>query len=49
MFITAVDCLDERNDKYFIANLMKDLINEVRHENVIKIITHNVANCKGLR
>ena len=27
--------------------MMKEVINEVGHENVIQIITHNVANCNG--
>ncbi|XP_038891577.1 uncharacterized protein LOC120080967 [Benincasa hispida] len=47
MFLKAVDCSGETKDKYFIANLMKEVINEVGHENVIQIITDNAANCKG--
>ena len=47
MFLKAVDCSDETKNKYFIANLMKEFINEVGHENAIQIITDNAANCKG--
>ncbi|TYK11206.1 DUF659 domain-containing protein/Dimer_Tnp_hAT domain-containing protein [Cucumis melo var. makuwa] len=39
MFLQAVDRSGETKDKYFIANLMKEVINEVGHENVIQIIT----------
>ena len=48
MFIKSVDCSCEIKDKYFIANLMKEVINEVGHENVVQVITDNVPNCKGV-
>ena len=35
MFIKAIDCSGENKDKYFIANLMKEVINEVGASNVI--------------
>uniref|UniRef100_A0A5B7AFB0 BED-type domain-containing protein n=1 Tax=Davidia involucrata TaxID=16924 RepID=A0A5B7AFB0_DAVIN len=47
MFLKVVDCSGETKDKYFIANLMREVINEVGHENVIQIITDNAPNCKG--
>ncbi|XP_028089093.1 uncharacterized protein LOC114289548 [Camellia sinensis] len=46
MFIKAVDCFGETKDKYFIANLMKEVINEVGASNV-KVITDNAHNCKA--
>ncbi|KAK8485679.1 hypothetical protein V6N11_038000 [Hibiscus sabdariffa] len=45
MFLKAVDCFGEVKDKFFIANLMKEVIDEVGHQNVVQIITDNVANC----
>ena len=47
MFLKAVDCSGETKDKYFIANLMKEVINDVGHENVVQVITDNPPNCKG--
>ncbi|GKA51407.1 putative hAT dimerization domain, ribonuclease H-like domain protein [Tanacetum coccineum] len=44
MFIKAINCMGE-----FIANLMKEVIDEIRHQNVVQIITDNAANCKGAR
>ncbi|GMI75200.1 hypothetical protein like AT1G79740 [Hibiscus trionum] len=47
MFLKAVNCFGEVKDKFFIANLMKEVIDEVGHQNVVQIITDNAANCKG--
>ena len=47
MFLKAVDCSGEIKDKYFIANLMKDVINEVGPQHVVQIITDNAPNCKA--
>ncbi|XP_039050202.1 uncharacterized protein LOC120191296 [Hibiscus syriacus] len=47
MFLKAVNCCGEVKDKFFIANLMKEVIDEVGHRNVVQIITDNAANCKG--
>ncbi|GMI80202.1 hypothetical protein HRI_001689500 [Hibiscus trionum] len=47
MFLKAVNCFGEVKDKFFIANLMKEVIDEVGHQNVVQIITNNAANCKG--
>ncbi|XP_077239733.1 uncharacterized protein LOC143880640 [Tasmannia lanceolata] len=44
MFLKAVDCSGETKDKHFIANLLKEVIMEVGHENVVQVITDNVAN-----
>ncbi|KAK1576759.1 hypothetical protein Q3G72_016280 [Acer saccharum] len=33
-------------DKFFIANLLKEVINEIGHEKVVQVVTDNVANCK---
>ncbi|XP_022145205.1 uncharacterized protein LOC111014710 [Momordica charantia] len=47
MFLKAVDCSGEVKDKFFIANLMKEVINEVGPDNVVQVITDNAPNCKG--
>ncbi|XP_022869854.1 uncharacterized protein LOC111389199 [Olea europaea var. sylvestris] len=47
MFLKAVDCSGETKDKYFIANLMKEVINEIGHQKVVQVITDNAPNCKG--
>ncbi|KAL3745851.1 hypothetical protein ACJRO7_014884 [Eucalyptus globulus] len=47
MFIKSVDCLGETKDMHFIFNLMKGIINEIGHENVVQIIMDNASNCKG--
>ncbi|XP_056698299.1 uncharacterized protein [Spinacia oleracea] len=47
IFLKAVNCFGEIKDKYFIANLMKEVIQEVGHQNVVQVITDNAANCKG--
>ncbi|XP_057512306.1 uncharacterized protein LOC130794414 isoform X1 [Actinidia eriantha] len=47
MFLKAVDCSGEIKDKYFIANLMKEVIHEVGPQHVIQIITDNGPNCKA--
>ncbi|CAL5383489.1 unnamed protein product [Camellia sinensis] len=47
MFLKAVDCSGETKDKYFISNLMKEVIMEVGPKNVVQVITDNAANCKA--
>lgn len=47
MFIKAVDCSGEVKDKHFIANLLREVIDEVGHEKVVKVITDNAASCKA--
>ncbi|KAE8696807.1 vacuolar protein-sorting-associated protein 37-like protein 2-like [Hibiscus syriacus] len=34
-------------DKFFIVNLIKEVIDEVGHQNVEQIIIDNATNCKG--
>ncbi|CAI9297917.1 unnamed protein product [Lactuca saligna] len=47
LFLKAVNCFGEVKDRFFIAELMKEVINEIGHENVVQIITDNAANCKA--
>ncbi|KAK9047980.1 hypothetical protein SSX86_033058 [Deinandra increscens subsp. villosa] len=47
MFIKSVNCSGEYKDKFFIAKLMKEVINEVGHENVVQVITDNASVCKA--
>ncbi|XP_028079954.1 uncharacterized protein LOC114281609 [Camellia sinensis] len=47
MFLKAVDCSGETKDKYFISNLMKEVIMEVGPKNVVQVITDNAVNCKA--
>ena len=47
MFLKSIDCSGKVKDKHFITNLLKEIINEVGHENVVQIITDNAKNYKG--
>ncbi|XP_038715219.1 uncharacterized protein LOC120008915 isoform X1 [Tripterygium wilfordii] len=47
MFLKAVDCSGETKDKFFIFNLMKEVIEEVGPQNVVQVITDNAKNCAG--
>ncbi|KAG5556173.1 hypothetical protein RHGRI_006710 [Rhododendron griersonianum] len=47
MFLKAVDCSGDTKDKYFICDLLKDVIEEVGPENVVQVITDNAKNCAG--
>lgn len=47
MFLKAVDCSGETKDKYFICELMKEVIEEVGPDNVVQVITDNAKNCAG--
>ena len=47
IFLKVVNCFSEVKDKFFICNLMREVITEVGHHNVVQIITDNAANCKG--
>ncbi|XP_057985282.1 uncharacterized protein LOC110646134 [Hevea brasiliensis] len=47
MFIKSIDCSGEAKDKQFIANLLKEVIDEVGHQKVVQVITNNASNCKG--
>ncbi|CAA7031779.1 unnamed protein product [Microthlaspi erraticum] len=47
LFLKAANCFGEVKDKVFISDLMKEVINEVGHHNVVQVITDNAANCKA--
>ncbi|CAM8990676.1 unnamed protein product [Rhodiola kirilowii] len=47
MFIKAVNCAGEVKDQEFIANILREVIDEVGHQNVVQVITGNASNCKG--
>ncbi|GJV08765.1 hAT dimerization domain, ribonuclease H-like domain protein [Tanacetum coccineum] len=47
VLLKAVNCFGEVKDRFFIADLMKEVINEIGHQNVVQIITDNAANCKA--
>ncbi|XP_061347130.1 uncharacterized protein LOC133292709 [Gastrolobium bilobum] len=47
MFLKSVDCSGDVKDKYFIFNLLKEVIQEVEVDKVVQVITDNAANCKG--
>lgn len=47
MFMKSVDCFGEIKDKHFIANLLKEVINEIGDQKVVQIITDNAINCKA--
>lgn len=49
MFLKCIDCSSEIIDKFFIANSIKEVINEVGHENVVQVITDNALACKDAR
>ena len=48
-FLKAVNCFGEVKDRFFIAELMKEVINEIGHEKCVQIITDNATNCKAAR
>ncbi|KAL9664458.1 hypothetical protein QQ045_019859 [Rhodiola kirilowii] len=47
MLIKSVNCACEVKDKEFIANLLREVIDEVGHQNIVQVITDNASNCKG--
>ncbi|KAK8549070.1 hypothetical protein V6N12_061968 [Hibiscus sabdariffa] len=49
MFLKIVNYFGGVKDKFSIANLMKEVIDEVCHQNVVQIIIDNASNCKGAR
>ncbi|XP_057992319.1 uncharacterized protein LOC131173817 [Hevea brasiliensis] len=46
MFIKSIDCSSEVKNKQFIANLLKEVIDEVGHQKVVQVIIDNASNCK---
>ncbi|KAL2992789.1 hypothetical protein AAZX31_10G067800 [Glycine max] len=47
MFLKAIDCSNEIKDKDFIAKLMREVIMEVGHSNIVQIVTDNATVCKA--
>jgi len=47
MFLKSINASDEIKDKDFIARHMRDVIMEVRPNNVVQIITDNAVVCKA--
>ncbi|XP_026433089.1 uncharacterized protein LOC113330501 [Papaver somniferum] len=47
MFLKAVNFQGEYKDKVFIANFLKETINEVGADNVVQVITDNAPVCKS--
>ncbi|KAI0531095.1 hypothetical protein KFK09_000647 [Dendrobium nobile] len=47
MFIKAVNYEGEYMDKYFIANLIKDVIIIIRLSNIVHVITDNAPVCRA--
>ncbi|XP_048594911.1 uncharacterized protein LOC111200150 [Brassica napus] len=47
IFSKAVNCFGKVKDRFFISGQMKEVINEVGHQNVVQIITDYAANCKA--
>ncbi|XP_026377860.1 uncharacterized protein LOC113272191 [Papaver somniferum] len=47
MFLKVVNYQGEYKDKVFIANLLKETINEVGADNVVQVITDNAPVCKS--
>lgn len=47
MFLKAVNCEGEFKDKFYIANLIKEVIMEVGPYNVVQVITDNAPVCKA--
>nr|GEU50439.1 putative hAT dimerization domain, ribonuclease H-like domain protein [Tanacetum cinerariifolium] len=47
LYLKAVNCFGEVKDRFFIADLKKEVNNEIGHQNVVQIITDNAANCKA--
>jgi len=47
MFLRSIDASDEIKNKDFVARHMRDVIIEVRPNNMVQIITDNVVVCKA--
>ncbi|KAJ9152351.1 hypothetical protein P3X46_025925, partial [Hevea brasiliensis] len=46
MFIKSIDYSGEVKDKQFIANLLKEVIDELGRQKAIQVIIDNASNCK---
>ncbi|KAG8485832.1 hypothetical protein CXB51_019167 [Gossypium anomalum] len=49
IFLKAVNCEKEDNDKFYVATLIKDVISDVGAQNVVQVITDNAPVCKVAR
>ncbi|PKU78650.1 hypothetical protein MA16_Dca014915 [Dendrobium catenatum] len=47
MFIKAVNCEGEYKDKFFIANLIKEVIVMIGPSNIVQVITDNAPVCRA--
>ncbi|XP_059650225.1 uncharacterized protein LOC132295985 [Cornus florida] len=47
MFLKVVNCEGEIKDKFFISELIKETIQEVRPDNVVQVITDNAPVCRS--
>ncbi|KAF1872177.1 hypothetical protein Lal_00033832 [Lupinus albus] len=47
LFLNYVDVSEDIKSKYYIVDRMTNVIKEVGEENVVQIITNNVAACKA--
>ncbi|XP_054781897.1 uncharacterized protein LOC129289109 [Prosopis cineraria] len=47
MFLKAVDGSKEYKDRHYMADLMRQVIEEVKPQNVVQIITDNASVCKS--
>ncbi|KAK2648223.1 hypothetical protein Ddye_015712 [Dipteronia dyeriana] len=48
MFLKVVNCEGEVKDNHFIDSLLTNSIREIGPQNVVQVITDNVANCKAV-
>ncbi|KAG8389162.1 hypothetical protein BUALT_Bualt02G0200400 [Buddleja alternifolia] len=47
MFVRAVNCQGEYNDKWFISHLIKEVIIQVGVANVVQVVTDNAPVCRA--
>jgi hypothetical protein len=47
MFLKAINCEGEFKDKFHIANLLTNCIQEIGPENVVQVVTDNAPVCKS--
>jgi DNA-directed RNA polymerase subunit K/omega len=47
MFLKAVNCQGEVKDKFFIFTIIKEVIEKVRPQNVVQVVTDNASVCKA--
>ncbi|KAL3820010.1 hypothetical protein ACJIZ3_005915 [Penstemon smallii] len=47
VFIRATNCQGQYKDKFFIANLIREVITEIGVSNVVQVITDNALVCRA--